>query len=392
MGPHAWKGRAHRITVGLLVAVLLAGAAGWVRGSAAGAFTFREEPVTLGTAPWEVEGTLALPEGASRFPGVVLVPGFGPYDRDATTGLDTPFRDLARGLAQRGIASIRFDKRTFLHGPKMDGKALTVEEDLIQDALAAARLLAEQEGLEALFIVGHGLGGTLAPEIAQRAQAAGAVLLAPLATPLDELVLRQLEEVFRADGLSAEEQAHLERARAAVEQFRQGQTEPAQTYLGPARYFVDLRQRDPLGRAASFAGPLLILHGGRDRVVPPSELALWRQRLGGRQDVTFRLFLFLNHTFTRGEDPVLTSGFRWRRAMAPEVIETIAGWIWAQVGGEPVGPEPGGGPGDPGGALGEPAGEGLPPGSGEEGAVQPETETPAGGGGPGFDPGLMPGA
>src|SRR5690606_3925792 len=228
-------------------------------------FTFREEPVTLGTAPWEVEGTLALPEGASRFPGVVLVPGFGPYDRDATTGLDTPFRDLARGLAQRGIASIRFDKRTFLHGPKMDGKALTVEEDLIQDALAAARLLAEQEGLEALFIVGHGLGGTLAPEIAQRAQAAGAVLLAPLATPLDELVLRQLEEVFRADGLSAEEQAHahLERARAAVEQFRQGQTEPAQTYLGPARYFVDLRQRDPLGRAASYAGPLLILHGGR---------------------------------------------------------------------------------------------------------------------------------
>ena len=253
MGPHAWKGRAHRITVGLLVAVLLAGAAGWVRGSAAGAFTFREEPVTLGTAPWEVEGTLALPEGASRFPGVVLVPGFGPYDRDATTGLDTPFRDLARGLAQRGIASIRFDKRTFLHGPKMDGKALTVEEDLIQDALAAARLLAEQEGLEALFIVGHGLGGTLAPEIAQRAQAVGAVLLAPLATPLDELVLRQLEEVFRADGLSAEEQAHLERARAAVEQFRQGQTEPAQTYLGPARYFVDLRQRDPLGRAASYA-------------------------------------------------------------------------------------------------------------------------------------------
>lgn len=218
------------------------------------------------------------------------------------------------------------------------------------------------------------------------------MLLAPLATPLDELVLRQLEEVFRADGLSAEEQAHLERARAAVEQFRQGQTEPAQTYLGPARYFVDLRQRDPLGRAASYAGPLLILHGGRDRVVPPSELALWRQRLGGRQDVTFRLFLFLNHTFTRGEDPVLTSGFRWRRAMAPEVIETIAGWIWAQVGGEPVGPEPGGGPGDPGGALGEPAGEGLPPGSGEEGAVQPETETPAGGGGPGFDPGLMPGA
>ncbi|HEY8532223.1 MAG TPA: alpha/beta fold hydrolase [Limnochorda sp.] len=329
MDPHTWRVKACGRAVGLLVlaAVLAGGAAEAQVASGDTAFTFWEEPVILGEAPWQVEGSLVLPAGVSRFPGVVLVPGFGPYDRDATTGLDTPLRDLAQGLAQRGIASIRFDKRTLVHGPKMDGKTLTVETDLIQDALAAARALREREGLEALFIVGHGLGATLAPEIAQRAQADGVVMLAPLASPLDELVLRQLEEVFRADGLTPEEEGHLERARAAVDQIRQGLTDPPQTYLGPARYFVDLRQRDPLARAESYPGPMLIIHGTRDQVVPASEFTIWQERLWTRPDVTFRIFPFLNHTFTRGSDSVLSTGFRWRRQMAPEVIETVARWI-----------------------------------------------------------------
>lgn len=361
MDPHTWRVGACRAAVGALVlVVVLAAAARAVEAQAldGATFAFREETVVVGEEPWEVEGSLVVPEGAGRFPGVVLVPGFGPFDRDATTGLDKPFRDLAHGLAERGIASIRFDKRTLIHGPKMDGKSLTVEEDLILDALAAARLLREEEGLGALFIVGHGLGATLAPEIAQRAQASGAVMLAALVTPLDELVLRQLEEAFQSGGLTLEEESHLERARAAVDQFRQGQTEPAQTYLGPAKYFVDLRERDPVAQAEGYPGPLLILHGSRDQVVPASELTLWRERLGFRPNVTSRLFPFLNHTFTRGSESVLSSGFRWRREMAPEVIETIASWILARAPVEvaPV-PEALAPPGGPDGAP--PVGDGA---------------------------------
>ncbi|BAS28258.1 alpha/beta hydrolase family protein [Limnochorda pilosa] len=318
--------------------------------------SFREETVTVGEEPWLLEGTLTLPDRPGPFPGVVLVADFGPYDRDETAGPDRPFRDLARGLGRRGIASLRFDKRTAVYGPKMDGNAITVEEEVIADALSAASLLREQEGVGPVFILGHGLGATLAPEIARRAGAAGAVLLAPFATPLDELVRQQLEASFSADGrLTLTESAQLERARAAVEQFRQGKTDPAQTFLGPSRYFVDLRQRNPLRQAVQYLQPMLILQGGRDEQVPPSELDRWRQALAGRRDVELRLYAELNHRFAWGPDPSPSTTYRWPRQVQPEVIEAVALWILRQA---PAAGEPRGaaedGPGAPaaGSALG----------------------------------------
>ena len=55
--------------------------------------------------------TVTLPKGAGPFPAVVLVQGSGPHDRDETIGPHEPFRDLAWGLASRGIAVLRYDKR-----------------------------------------------------------------------------------------------------------------------------------------------------------------------------------------------------------------------------------------------------------------------------------------
>lgn len=348
MKPCAGKTQARRLPVAALLGFAVALGTGLAPGVEAAVPiwgtiqppAYREEPVTIGEAPWELEGILTLPDQAASFPAVVLVADFGPYDRDATTGPDKPFRDLARGLAERGIASLRYDKRTAVYGPKMDGNSITVEEDVIEDSLAAAELLRGIEGVEALFVLGHGLGATLAPEIARRAGADGAVLLAPFVTPLDELVLRQLENVLAADGmLTLAEEDQIARARASVDQFRRGQTDPPQTFLGPSRYFVDLRRRDPARQAAQFTGPMLFLQGGRDEQVPPSEQQRWRELLGHRQDVTFRLYPYLNHTFALGPDPSPTAPYRWRRPVDDLVIETISQWILRQARPEPVLPE-----------------------------------------------------
>jgi uncharacterized protein len=49
-----------------------------------------------------------------------------------------PFRDLALGLAPRGIAALRYEKRTQQYAGKLDGLAnFTVKEESIDDALAA---------------------------------------------------------------------------------------------------------------------------------------------------------------------------------------------------------------------------------------------------------------
>jgi len=72
--------------------------------SAAPASTrFTEESVTVGSVA----------------AAMVLVHGSGPNDRDETLGPNKPFRDLAWGLADRGIAVLRYEKRTRQHGAKM---------------------------------------------------------------------------------------------------------------------------------------------------------------------------------------------------------------------------------------------------------------------------------
>src|SRR5579863_3345384 len=70
--------------------------------------TFDEIDVMVGKLP----GTLSLPKRASHVPAVVLVHGSGPNDRDEHIGALEPFHDLAWGLASRGIAVLRYDKRT----------------------------------------------------------------------------------------------------------------------------------------------------------------------------------------------------------------------------------------------------------------------------------------
>lgn len=60
--------------------------------------------------------TLSLPDGSGTVPGVVIVHGSGPHDRDGSIGPLAPYRDIARGLATRGIAALRYDKRTLATG------------------------------------------------------------------------------------------------------------------------------------------------------------------------------------------------------------------------------------------------------------------------------------
>lgn len=71
---------------------------------------FTEEAITVGARDWPLSGSLTRPRGVASAPLVILVHGSGPNDRDETLGPNTPFRDLAHGLASRGIAVLRYDK------------------------------------------------------------------------------------------------------------------------------------------------------------------------------------------------------------------------------------------------------------------------------------------
>lgn len=158
--------------------------------SAAPASTrFTEESVTVGAEKWALQGTLPIPVGPVAA-AVVLVHGSGPNDRDETLGPNKPFRDLAWGLADRGIAVLRYEKRTRQYAGKMAGNPnLTVREETTDDAILAAALLRAHDRIDPkrVFVLGHSLGGTLAPRIAAEDRSlAGLIILAGATRPLME--------------------------------------------------------------------------------------------------------------------------------------------------------------------------------------------------------------
>ncbi len=298
---------------------------------------FREAQATFGLPGFELPGTLTLPEGKGPFPCVLLVHGSGANDRDETVLACKPFRDLALGLAREGIATFRYDKRTYVHGAKIAQMlpSFTVEEEVIQDALAALEFLRKQKDVDArrVFLLGHSLGGWLAPEIALRdGGIRGIILCAAPARSLPELVPEQMEYLFSLDGTVDENEARqIEAVRKTVValQERALRDDEAVPYLGGyARYYYGLMELRPLEDVQRLSCPILVVQGGRDFQVREKDFLLWKEALSSHPQATFRWYPLLNHLLVPGEGPSTPGEYAQPGHVDETLIRDIALWIW----------------------------------------------------------------
>jgi dienelactone hydrolase len=286
-------------------------AAPWSPPAYADTTRFEERGVTVESGTWKLPGVLAVPHGGGPFAAAILVHGSGPHDADETVGAVKPFRDLAWGLASRGVVVLRYTKRTQLlsqqETPSIAG--LTVQQETIDDARAAVTLLARTAAVDPqrIWIVGHSLGGMLAPRIAtQDRRVAGIAILAGNVRPLEDLVVEQIRFLAGRDGrIASAESAQIRAAERSRERVR----DPALAdtsivdLLGaaiPGSYFLDLRGYRPDATAAALAIPVLVVQGGRDYQVGRADFERWQRALAAKRDATCTWLPELNHLFVAG--------------------------------------------------------------------------------------------
>jgi dienelactone hydrolase len=298
---------------------------------------FSTRDVMIDAGGWPLPGVLAIPSGPGPFPAVILVHGSGPGDRDQTIGPNKPFRDLAFGLASRGVAVLRYDKRTRVHGEKMTSLLqLTVKEEVIDDVMAAVKLLRATEGVDPkrVFVLGHSLGGMLVPRIAAAAgpELGGVIVLAGAVRSLEQSIADQTRYLALADGkISPDEQPLVDEAATLVARVHALQpTDPPISFAGisaPASYWLDLRGYNPPAAALKVERPMLVLQGERDYQVTMEDFAKWKAALGGRSDVTLKSYPALNHLFIAGAGPSAPAEYMTPGHVSEEVVRDIGAWV-----------------------------------------------------------------
>jgi dienelactone hydrolase len=288
--------------------------------------SFQEREVSIGTQ-WKLGGTLTVPNGTGPFPGVVLVHDLGAADRDEVSGAVKVFKDLAEGLATRGVAVLRYEKRTRVYPSVTQGKDYTAETEIIEDAVLAAGALRAQPEVKPgrIFELGFGLGGYLMPRIAEAdGKLAGMIIVNGNARPLEDVAVDEAQYL----GITGQQLVVIQESAAKIKKLTQAD-EDTKPLLGmQGSYLLDLKDYNPTGQAKLLKLPMLILQGERDFQVNMKDFAGWKTGLEGMPGITMKSYPTLDHVLVEGTGKSAEADYRRPgQHVSPAVIDDAARWL-----------------------------------------------------------------
>lgn len=294
---------------------------------------FSETEVVVGAAPYELKGILTLPVGASAqnpVPVCLLIHDEGALDHDSTLGKTAFFKVLAHELAELGIGSLRYDKRTYAYP---DAVIETIQDEYLTDASAAAAFLKQEACVDQkrIVAVGHGFGATVVPRLVHASPEAFTAMILIGGTTKSWL---DIEYQRNKETLAALPKEETDQIKSAVQRMKKWKADEAKaiTLFGKnGFYYWDLLQTDPINLLKKLKMPLYVVQGMQDPIV--SEDNGWK---------AYRTQVGPNATFAeyegvRGLNHLLMDDLSTNAAGQPEyqveanldkqIVRKLAAWI-----------------------------------------------------------------
>jgi hypothetical protein len=305
--------------------------------------------MVAGAAPVETEieapgpagplkGTMLAPDATPGTGAVVLIiPGSGPTDRDgnSTAGvLAAPYRLLAQGLASRGIATVRIDKRGMFASAAAapDANAVTVA-DYVADVHAWSAVIRQRTRASCIWLLGHSEGGLIAMAAARAPDVCGLLLVAAPGRPLGTIIREQL----KANPANA---PVLDQALSALDALEAGKRVDT-TGMHPALlplfrpqvqgYLIDAFTYDPAKLLKDYKKPVLIIQGQRDLQVREADAQVLK---AADPQASLVLLADVNHVLkTIASDDMRANIATYgdaSLALAPSVVPAITDFLAAK--------------------------------------------------------------
>jgi uncharacterized protein len=280
-----------------------------------------------------MSGILSIPKTGNNFPIIILVHGSGIHDKDESIGQNKPFKTIAHEMAKKGIACIRYDKRSEI--PKVFDSIHPMQSMIIEDVLSAIDLAKKIENIDTsrIVVVGHSLGAMLSPMIAAQSKDVKAIiLLAGNARPLEDLILEQSKYLVERDGITKDEKKEIIKIKKQVASVKNlGKVKKLNKNELPLGLSIsswqELNAYHQTIVAQSISQPMLVLQGERDYQVSMIDYKLWQSQLKTKSNVYFKSFPGLNHLFCAGTSKSYPDEYFSTCDFNMEVVDLMAFWI-----------------------------------------------------------------
>lgn len=234
----------------------------------------------------ELNAVYTYADDGEKHPAVLLIAGSGPSDYNETIGLLSPFQDIAQGLAQRGVNSLRLDKRT-LNYPS--DTQIGLEEEYFADCTEALAFLKEQD-ITNLYLLGHSLGGQIAPELAAEDEDIdGMILFNSTPRHLADLACEQYSNMY--PGNKAAYAAQAEAAMVANKTNLEGKN-----YFGADDYYwATYNELDIIQSVKDANVKTLIINSKYDNQIFQTDRDMWKAQLEEDENVTIHVYDDMSH-------------------------------------------------------------------------------------------------
>ena len=293
-------------------------------------FDYVNESIFVQTGDYSMPGILTTPLATGPVPAVIFIHGSGPADMDESIGALKMFQDLANHLAEEGIASIRYNKRTYEYADELVGDYdFTIYDESINDVLSAYQLLMSDSRIDKdqLYLLGHSQGGAIAPIIINlEPNICGVIIMAGSTEHILDILANQFLRYYGQDYLN-EYRPYIETAKSLTE-VKPG--EEAYLYFGAYEaYWVNYNSinfpQELLN--ASVDHPFLIMQGESDIQITLNHFETYQTLLGANELCVFKHYEELNHCFVNGVGETLATAYTVSKEIPDEVFEDICAFI-----------------------------------------------------------------